>query len=62
MSEANLCDRCGKIVKQDYVFHRFIKKITIKLLKIKPTQLELCDDCVKDFSKFMGFKNSEGKE
>ena len=61
MSEANICDRCGKVVKKDYLMCKFIRPFTIKLLKIKPITFEFCEDCVKDFIKFKNEKEVETK-
>lgn len=52
MAEAYKCDRCGKLYESEV--EKSARKFSImKNIRYGYTSLDICDDCYKEFVKFM---------
>lgn len=54
MSNVKQCDRCKKLVKEDFGIGLAIRTIRIKLMDTMPFSYDFCAECTESFKKWMG--------
>lgn len=64
MAEAMKCDRCGEYYDENtlYKIHRYgerMKGIRFDGVNSTDDRIDLCDDCIKELIKFLGFKEAD---